>query len=102
MPNPGCVELADFLGDLGGSANGAVSFGGGPHVHRVADAERLGSLVKCALIAVADAREHEMRRSEAIELAARLLRRGLDRHKPLGEHLRRYGVGEPAVSEACS
>src|SRR5262245_6287639 len=37
---------------------------------------------------------------KSLERAPRLLGRGLDGRQPFREHLRRNGVGEPAVSEA--
>src|SRR5262245_26519573 len=100
MANSGGMELADLLGYLGRRADGTVALGGGTHIHGVADAQRLGRLVQCPLVAVAEAREHEMGRSEVHELAANLLRCRLDGAEPLGEHLGRYRIREPAVGEA--
>src|SRR5262245_45281815 len=99
MANARGVKFADLLRHLGGSADGPVALGGRAHVHAIADAQRLGCFVQRLLVAVADAREHEVRRPEAVKLAAGLLRGGLDGRKPVGEHLWANGVGEPAVGE---
>src|SRR6266849_2279564 len=72
------VELADFLGYLSGSANCTVALRGGAHVHGVAHAERLGRFVQGLLVAVTDAGEHEVCRTEALELAPGLGGRCLD------------------------
>ena len=88
LPDPGSMKRTNLFGNLVGGADGCIPLGRRPHVHCVADAERSRCRIESALVAVIYAREHEMCRAEAIEVAARLLHRCLDRHEPFGEHLR--------------